>query len=380
VGRTSRERVLLAFEKAELDALISALWDLGYTVIGPTVRDGAVVYDEVEGAQALPIGVVDDQEAGAYRLGQWDRETYFAYTVGPHTWKRYLFPPEERLWRARRDEGSAWQVVSEDQGPVRYAFLGVRGCELAAIGVQDRVFLHGPFSDSRYRARREAAFIVAVNCTRPGRTCFCASLGTGPRARGPYDVALTELDDLFLVDVATEAGARVMASLSSRPATRAEIEEAERRLEEAGRHVGRALEVSDLHDVLAGQPEHPRWEEIAERCLACANCTLVCPTCFCFTVEDVTDLAGREAARVRRWDSCFVLEFTYTAGRPIRRSIMSRYRQWLTHKLAWWVDQFGVLGCVGCGRCITWCPVGIDLTAEVSALRASPGAREANDG
>jgi ferredoxin len=133
--------------------------------------------------------------------------------------------------------------------------------------------------------------------------------------------------------------------------------------------MGRAMETDGLPALLARNPEHPRWAQVAERCLTCGNCTLSCPTCFCHTVEDVADLAGTTAERVRRWDSCFTSEFSYIHGGSVRPSARSRYRQWLTHKLSAWHDQFGTSGCVGCGRCITWCPAKIDITEEVHAIR-----------
>ncbi|NJL33712.1 MAG: sulfite reductase subunit A, partial [Chloroflexaceae bacterium] len=117
--------------------------------------------------------------------------------------------------------------------------------------------------------------------------------------------------------------------------------------------------------------EHKRWEQVAERCLSCANCTMVCPTCFCSTVEDTTALDGSHAERWRKWDSCFTVDFSFIHGGTVRRETRTRYRQWMTHKLAAWIDQFGTSGCVGCGRCIVWCPVGIDITAEIAAMRAS---------
>jgi formate hydrogenlyase subunit 6/NADH:ubiquinone oxidoreductase subunit I len=135
--------------------------------------------------------------------------------------------------------------------------------------------------------------------------------------------------------------------------------------------MGRSLNTIGIKDLLYRNAEHPRWDEVATRCLSCANCTMVCPTCFCTTVEDVTDLTGEHAERWRKWDSCFTMDFSYIHGGSVRPSVKARYRQWLTHKLASWIDQFGVSGCVGCGRCITWCPAGIDITEEVRAIRDS---------
>ena len=139
--------------------------------------------------------------------------------------------------------------------------------------------------------------------------------------------------------------------------------------------IKRRMNTSVIRELLYNNLENPHWDEVATRCLNCANCTMVCPTCFCTTVQDVTDLTGKHAERWRKWDSCFSTEFSYIHGGSIRTSAKSRYRQWLVHKLASWHDQFGTSGCVGCGRCITWCPVGIDITEEANAFRESEVSR-----
>ena len=133
--------------------------------------------------------------------------------------------------------------------------------------------------------------------------------------------------------------------------------------------MGRFIDTTNIKDLFYRNYEHPQWNNVTERCLNCANCTMVCPTCFCTTVEDVTDLTGEHAERWRKWDSCFTMDFSYIHGGSVRSSTQSRYRQWITHKLATWIDQFGTSGCVGCGRCITWCPVAIDITEEVGEIR-----------
>jgi len=131
----------------------------------------------------------------------------------------------------------------------------------------------------------------------------------------------------------------------------------------------RSVEREGLHELLTENFNHPRWEDVAKRCLTCGNCTMVCPTCFCTTIEDTSDLTGAHAERWRKWDSCFTQALSYIHGGSVRQSVKSRYRQWMTHKLASWTDQFGGTGCVGCGRCITWCPAGIDITEEARAIR-----------
>jgi sulfhydrogenase subunit beta (sulfur reductase) len=358
-----------------LDALIGALRARGYRVLGPSLREGAIVYEELESAAELPVGWTDSQDGGRYRLERRDDEARFGYAVGPHSWKQFLLPPRLRLWQARQTGQGALEVEEEPLDETPLAFLGVRSCELHAIDTQDRVFVGGRVVDRDYEARREGAFLVAVNCFEPGGTCFCVSMGTGPKAERGYDLALTEILDgehRFLVEVGSERGAEVAAELPRRDAAPNDLEAAGAAVDRAVHKMGRQLDATDLHGLLRRNLEHPRWDEVAERCLTCGNCTMVCPTCFCTTVEDTTDLAG-QAERVRLWDTCYSVEYSHIHGGPIRPSGRSRYRQWLTHKFGTWHDQFGTSGCVGCGRCITWCPVGIDVTEELTAIRLTDG-------
>lgn len=363
-------RKLHIMERGELDRLIRLLREEAYTVIGPRVREGALVYDEVSGVADLPVGCSDRQEAGRYAIAPAGHPQCFRYVVGADSWKRFLFPPHLRVFAAERDGGheQAFRPSVRLKEPPRYAFLGARACELAAIAIQDRI-LTGEIPDPYYQAARQAAFIVAVNCAEPGGTCFCASMGTGPRCWRGFDLCLTELDGEFSVEVGSERGAGFFAKLVSRPASAPERRLQELVLERAREHMGRELETDGLPELLARSLESPRWEQIAKRCLACANCTMVCPTCFCYNVHDSSDLSRRKAERWRCWGSCFTLEFSYLGSHTVRTEGYSRYRQWMTHKLSSWNQQFGMLGCVGCGRCITWCPVGIDLTAEAAAFR-----------
>ena len=366
----------LAIECDSLQRVIDALANRGYRVIAPTVRDGAIVYDTIALLADLPVGWTDRQDAGRYRLERRADAALFGYAVGPHSWKRFLHPPIERLWQARR-EGDGFSVIENDEAEEPLAFLGVRACELRAIAIHDRVFLRGQYLDKTYKIRRDHAFIVAVNCGQAGGTCFCASMDAGPKVEAGFDLALTELleegRDLFVMETGSAAGVDLIRDLPHRPATAEEIAAADRVVDRTRGQMGRYLDTEGLKDLLQANPNHPRWDEVAERCLTCGNCTDVCPTCFCTTVDDTTNLAGTTAERVRRWDSCFTLDFSYIHGGSVRNSPRSRYRQWMTHKLAHWVDQFGSSGCVGCGRCITWCPVGIDITEEAAAIRASPG-------
>ncbi|MCA9026907.1 MAG: 4Fe-4S dicluster domain-containing protein [Planctomycetaceae bacterium] len=356
--------------KSELQSLIDLLRNDGMTVVGPTIDQQAIVYDEITSVDELPRGWTDRQEPGKYRLEQRDDDATFGFVVGPHSWKKYLFPPLTTVSTAEKtDQG--WQMQTPEPDSTRYAFLGVRACELAAIAVQDRVFTGGPYIDPVYSNRRKNAFIIAVNCTEAAPTCFCSSMNTGPECRSGFDLALTELDDGFVVQAGSEAGETLIARLNTSEITTSQSETAGQARQQAVDQQSRHMNTDGIRDLLLGSLKHPRWEEVGNRCLGCTNCTMVCPTCFCSSVEDVTALSGESVERKRHWDSCFNLSFSYISHGTTRDTISHRYRQWLTHKLASWHDQFDTSGCVGCGRCITWCPVGIDLTEEVAAIRGN---------
>ena len=363
---------VVALPKPRFDALLEALQARGYQTHGPRVRDGVLTYGPITGLADLPQGFVAHQQAGRYRLEQTGHSFYFAVTPGPDTWKRYLFPSRRELFRFRRRDGR-WEAQPPPLDLPRYALIGVRPCELAAMRVQDAVFLREDFADPYYRAVRERLFVVAVNCLHPGDTCFCASLGTGPEAEEGYDLLLTELDDVFLVAVGSEVGREVLQPLPWEPATAFWMEQAQRGLAQARAHMGRQVpDAENLPDTLLSHLNHPYWDEVASRCLSCANCTQVCPTCFCWDAVDELALDGETVTRFRVWDSCFSPQLSYLAGGNARPTVRARYRQWVTHKFSSWVHQFGTLGCVGCGRCITWCPAGIDITETLAAVRRAP--------
>jgi ferredoxin len=366
-------------------ALIGLLRADGYQVLGPRIREGAIVYGEISGIDDLPAGWGEEQEAGRYRLVQRGDGRLFGFSVGPQSWKPVFFVPRARLVRLRRPaSGDGFQADPPAPAP-RLALIGARACDLAGIAIQDRTFLGGPFQEPDYQARRSDAFVVAVNCGQAGGTCFCVSMGTGPRvpttaggAQAAADLILTEVlgPQRFVAEAGSARGQALLDRVGAGPASRAESEEVDSICARTAGSMGRRLDTTGIKDLLYRNQEHPRWDDVAARCLSCTNCTLVCPTCFCSNMEDTSDLDGQVAERWRRWDSCFTLAHSYVHGGSVRGSTRSRYRQWLTHKLASWIDQFGTSGCVGCGRCITWCPVGIDITEEVAAIRAGEDATE----
>ncbi len=368
----TREGPPHVFGPEGLDALLDALRADGYTTVGPRLRDGAVVYDAITRYADLPIGWQDTQEPASSRLAKTGGRTFFGVTLGAHPWKRFFYPPKTQVFALRR-HGRSFVPVDAVMAPApRYALIGPRACELVAIARQDRVLRDGFTPDPLYTQRRADSFIVAVNCTRCVSTCFCVSQGTGPCAQSGYDLALTELVDgdrhQFVCDIGTARGAAVLARISAKAATATELHDAEHARLAAEAQTRRLPAAPLLHDTLLARAEHPHWDDIARRCMSCGACTVSCPTCFCSTTTDSTDIPGDTLTRWRLWDSCFSLDFSYIHGGSVRASGRSRYRQWMTHKLATWIDQFGSSGCVGCGRCIAWCPVGIDITAEAAAL------------
>ena len=362
-------------EAEDLDLLIRAICGEGYELWGPVLRDSAIIYDRVESAADLPRGWTDEQEKGTYRIKRRDDDAYFGYAAGPHSWKKFLQLPRRPVWRAQKNTHGLEITEIVEEAP-SMAFLGVRSCELHAIAIQDRVFVDDNYCNDSYANRRAKLFMVAVNCTSAAATCFCTSMNTGPEVTLPSDLVMTEViegaEHYFLIGSGTPRGERVLLQLPVTPAASRQVQLAQSAVQGAVQQMDggpRSFDSSDLKELLYRNYESPSWDLVADRCLSCANCTMACPTCFCSTVEDTTDLNGDHAERWERWDSCFTGDFTYISGGSVRADTRSRYRQWMTHKLATWHDQFGSSGCVGCGRCIAWCPVGIDLTEEIARIR-----------
>ena len=370
---TSKRRVqapvaALFLARAGLGALLEALRARGFEVIGPTVHDGAVVYRPIDSADALPAGWHADQAPGRYTLQRDASPRQFAWANGPQAFKPLFFAPRESLWRTTRDTNGrlSFEAVAPRTRPV--AVIGARGCDLAALRLQDAHFLKSDDKDAHYAARRAASFIVAVDCSHPADTCFCVSTGDGPTADAGFDIALAELDDGFIARAGSGRGREILEGLRLKPAAAAQVRAAATQAEQARAHQTRALPSRNLREALFARLDHAHWDDVASRCLACGNCVAVCPTCFCSRESEDAELAGDRSTHVREWDSCFTSLHGYIHGMQTRPDTRARYRQWLTHKLGGWHEQYGRSGCVGCGRCIAWCPVGIDLTAEVAAL------------
>lgn len=360
-----------------LDALIAGLHQRGYDVLGPTMRDDVVTYGTITSTADLPAGVGDAQGPGRYRTRERGDGLLFGYAAPVQSAKPSFLTADQLLWRSRvatGEDGASVPVVEREpaEPPRPVAYVGLRSCDLAALAQHDRILTERGAVDVHYEGRRRTSFLVAVTCSDPAATCFCASVGTGPAPGDGYDIALTEVLEpvhRFVASSGSERGDELLDEIGAPPATEQDRHAAVLVTEAATARMTRQLPTDDLVGVLYTAVESPRWEAVAERCLACSNCTLVCPTCFCTTITDVSDLAGQTGERHRVWASCFTKDYSYIHGGSVRTSTKARYRQWLTHKLAAWQLQFDSVGCVGCGRCIAWCPAGIDLVAEVAALR-----------
>lgn len=365
---SSFDRMPMQLLQERLQDLMDALNDAGYACVGPMLRDDAIIYGRLNGAADLPLGVVDQQSPGSYRTHVTASQRRFAWANGPQALKPFLFAPRDTLWWATRQADGSLVFDARQSRHKPLAVIGARACDLAALALQDKHFLQGAYPDPGYASRREGLFIVAVNCSHPADTCFCASTGDGPRASSGFDIALTELDDGFVAEAGSARGAAILQALSLPDATPAQIAAAEAQSRQAAARQTRTLPGRNLQAALFANLEHPRWNEVAERCLSCGNCTSVCPTCFCHSEADAPQLDGAKSEHVREWDSCFTQGHSYIHGFTVRPDTRTRYRQWLTHKLGSWHEQYGRSGCVGCGRCLSWCPVGIDLTEEATVI------------
>lgn len=354
--------------RPDMDRLIESLRDQDYDVMGPKISDGAIVYAPVTSMHELPRGFQDVQAPGSYRVQSVHGDRFFAWANGPQALKPLVFSPREKLWTSWRTPTGEPHYEAAVDPPRPTAVIGVRACDLAALDLQDRHFLSDRHTDEAYRARRASLFLVAVHCTHSADTCFCASTGDGPEARSGFDLALYEIESGFVVTAGSDKGEEILRVLNLEVPDEAHWNEARAGVSAAAAVQTRQLPSRHLKETLLEHLEDPEWAAVADRCLSCGNCTSVCPTCFCYDEMDEPAGDGMVSEHYRQWGSCFTAGHSRLHGIVIRAETRERYRQWLVHKLATWHDQYGRSGCVGCGRCITWCPVGIDLTAVVDAI------------
>ena len=325
-----------------------------FTVIGPVLtKRGQTVFEKVDSTDRLFL-------------------EYRSTMLAP---RRFIYPSCRTLLEMGRDPN---QCVPASAGDAAHPLLfAVHPCDMHAISVLDKVLL-GDYRDPHYEKMRRDTVTIVLNCGRACEKGFCASMGTGPflKLREGYDVELTRLhpdggDTIYLVECGSQRGrGLVERGRRMRKADKEALAEKVGREAEAGRSFVKRLDTDGLVDLLAGNLDHAVYRRTAEqKCLGCANCTMVCPTCFCYNIGDETSFDLKRSVRKRQWDSCQTLNFAKVHGGNFRSSREARLRQFVTHKLCTWVEQYGCFGCVGCGRCMTWCPTGIDLAEMAGEIR-----------
>lgn len=362
-----------------LQEFIDALHHAGFICIGPQVRDGAIVYEPLKHAEQLPWGIRDHQSRGQYHLEATDEKKAFSFANGAQAIKPLLFKSKEMVWKVSRNADGKLEFKPHRPKEQPTAIFGARSCDLAAMAIQDKVFLNEKHVDPLYKERRENLFVIAINCSYSSQNCFCVSAGTGPLVKNPFDILMTEIEGGLVVKIGSERGQEIIAGMNLNDSRTNQDKEATDNVEHAATMQTKRIPLDNgygLRDLLFANLDHPRWDEVADRCISCGNCTQVCPTCFCHSETEEPALDGSSSEHHREWDSCFTAGHSNVNGKVIRDDTRKQYRQWLTHKVGSWFDQFDVSGCVGCGRCVSWCPVGIDITEELAAISGESNTRE----
>ena len=352
---------------SQLQSFIDLLWRKSYEVIGPHVSQNTIEYLPLHQVDELPFAYRDKQEPGRYHLVKTSHERYFAWANGAQALKPMTFKASQTLWQAHKNANQELEFSTPSSPLLNTAVIGVRACDLAALAIQDQHFLQGDYVDPFYQSQRQHLFLVAVNCSHPASTCFCASTGDGPHVEKNADIVLTELDDGFVVEITSQTAKDIMSELLHEPAQAQHWQQKSQQLQQACQAQTRSIS-KKAHVQISNKNKSQVWETLGRQCLACGNCTAVCPTCFCHQQQTEADLSNTLISQLRLWDSCFNADHSYFHGTVVRAETKFRYRQWLTHKFSTWVEQFARSGCVGCGRCISWCPVGIDVTAVIADL------------
>lgn len=314
-----------------------------YKVFGPTSKGAGFTFQEIKDAKDLRL----------------DYQT----TVLPP--KKLLHQPFETMFHFTMD-GNVTHAHPEDDKQI---LLGVHPCDVHAIAILDKVYMD-EYPDPHYKQKRGNTIIIAMNCTTVGETCFCSSLGTGPALEKGYDVLITDLGQQYLLEAGSEVGEKLLSDAGLQEAPDSALVEKYHRVNEIAKKVEKNIGTDGLAELLHENFRHPVWDKLAQECLACGSCTMVCPTCFCYNVIDQVDLDLQQGKRQRVWDSCMLLDFGEVAmGGNFRKDRDARIKQRMYHKLKYMYEQFGMPGCVGCGRCINACIKKIDLTKAVEEIR-----------
>ncbi len=285
--------------------------------------------------------------------------------------KKFPFPAKETIFTFEDGKFSKIQDIIPEEKQI---VLGVHPCDVAGLRFLDRVFL-GYRSDPRYLRRRNNFLIFAATCKSVSETCFCLSMGTGPEATTGFDVLITDLGRRFLMEAGTDEGEGILRSLGAQAATEDDIAAKRSLVERLKGEFKRGVDTDGMPELCMASQDHPVWQKYGEICLACGQCGMSCPTCFCFDVREKVAPTLASGERYRQWDVCLLKEFSQVAmGGNFRPERSARLRQFICHNLSYGSYQFSLTKCVGCGRCIKVCPVDIDITEIAAELRE--GAKE----
>jgi len=341
----------------DLGKLIEVLKAYGYVTYGYKVSRGAVIFDELRNLEDMPLKYRDVQGPGSYRLieGNGVRHSF----ASP---KEVIHPARQELFNVDSNGGVSYPPIESK----KIALVGIKSCDLASIKVMDRILSN----DDSYNARRKEALTIVEECINPGDTCFCGSLGTGPYVSEDFDLAYARIDDdHVLFKYGSRVGLNLVKRLGLKPASEELVNTYSSLMSEAKEKTSPLkFGLSDIENsMLKSMSDVDLWKKLSEKCVGCANCNLVCPTCFCTEFLDDLKL-DNSASRVRFWVGCLSYVYGLVAGTHFRPELYMRYRHFVLHKFLFYRKQIGLVGCVGCGRCITWCPVGIDLRKTVSEV------------
>jgi len=350
-----------------------------YKIIGNKIENNSVILAELENLSDTPSGYSDEQSPGKYKLINNKSEQLFSFSLSPQSWKKYLHPPESTLWKIHKKDNS-FNIETPKIEKNKMAFWGIRPCDFEAIKIYDGVFLRDNKTNLKYKSIRDNLFIFAINCTVNHNTCFCSSMNSGPDIKDGFDLAVTEIfiendenntSHHFILNADTQKGQNIVDKFQFKEASKEEVNFAKNKVIENKESITNTFNTKNLDKILQDNYNHEIWYKMGEKCTSCSNCTFVCPTCYCTRTVDFTNLDGSMATRISKWDSCFSKDFTRINNKYIRDSLSSRYRHWVMHKFSTWQEQFGTQGCTGCGRCITWCPSGINIVKVIREIQAS---------
>ena len=326
---------------------------------------------ETWGKQHVLIAPVDDEGETLFRVVG-DPSTVALRREPARISPKGVFLPQWQAMFSYRLTGQGEPLMEEQWGADDAVLLfGAKPCDAAAVSLLDLTFLGEDYPDPYYRKRRDQTTVVTVACTDPPETCFCTWVGGGPFCREGGDLLLIETPEAFLADPLTPKGEQLLSDVALDDAgssDREAVEQSERRAVAA---VGEGPALEGMPETLSAMLDHDVWDRLDFQCLGCAVCTYSCPTCYCFDIQD--EGPPSRGQRVRNWDSCmFPLYTKETSGHNPRSSGRERWRQRLNHKFNYHLAQYGLASCVGCGRCVTKCPVNIDLRSLLREVASTP--------